>query len=206
MRRAIRTFGCAETKWLCQKSVIRSVSGDGVAQHLAAPTSARSSRPSRTCCCGRTPCARPRSPSRRAAGAAATCRAPTRAAGVTAIVRVSRRSFADGLAAGQRRDTRGPRLPSGRIRCGRADDAHRRSRAPVRAASACGRLPQRRSAASRADARSGIARIGPGMRAARVRCCQSSTRQGTRVLTRRLSQRVTSRLRARRRRLCAPTA
>ena len=48
MRRVIRTFGWPDTKWLCQKSVIRSVSGERVTV-ISSIHHARSARPSRTC-------------------------------------------------------------------------------------------------------------------------------------------------------------
>ena len=37
----MRTFCWLDTKWLCQKSVIRSVSGDGRRQHLLHPPGAQ---------------------------------------------------------------------------------------------------------------------------------------------------------------------
>ena len=89
----MRTFGWPDTKWLCQKSVIRSVSGERVDQHLLDPPRAKREafahlRLRRTPCAplGRAVLARRR--------AAATCRRPMRAAASRAVVRVSRSSLA----------------------------------------------------------------------------------------------------------------
>ncbi len=45
MRRAKRTFCWLDTKWLCQNSVIRSVSGEGVDEHLLHPPRAKLESP-----------------------------------------------------------------------------------------------------------------------------------------------------------------
>ena len=123
MSRAKRTFCWLETKWLCQNSVMRSVSGDGVAS-ISRIHQARSSSAAARLLLAERPRARRRR-RRAAAGRRDAARRSTRAAASPApcALRASRRSTR--LAARQSWRTRGPRRRSGRSPCGRAGGARR---------------------------------------------------------------------------------
>ncbi len=89
MSRAKRTFCWLDTKWLCQNSVIRSVSGDGVAS-ISCTHHARSSNPSRTLRCWNARRSSTDADSPRGARSGPSSRAHA-GGGVTASVRVPRR-------------------------------------------------------------------------------------------------------------------
>ena len=89
MSRAKRTFCWLDTKWLCQNSVIRSVSGEGVAS-ISRTHQARSSIPSRTLRCWKARRSSTLAFSPRGARSGPESSAQAGGA-VTACVRVSRR-------------------------------------------------------------------------------------------------------------------